>query len=272
MATAAAAGEERTVGRLARGGFVAKGALYAVVGVLAVQVALGGDGGEDASQQGAIQTVSQQPFGRVLVVVLALGLTAYAAFRGLQALRGVAADASSLPDWLARTTFAVRAVLYAGMSVLAWREAVGAGGDGGGTEQSLTAWVLEQPGGPWAVAAVGAIIVVVGIVQLREGWTCGFRDHLDLQGISGGARRKLEATGRVGHLARGVVFLLTGGFLVLAAWRHDPDTGVGLDAALQEVVDAPFGPPLLLAVGLGLVLYGGFCLVEARFLQPSRAD
>ncbi|MFA9430112.1 DUF1206 domain-containing protein [Egicoccus sp. AB-alg2] len=272
MATAASAGEQRTVDRLARAGFAAKGVLYAVIGVLAIQLAVGGGDRQDASQQGAINTVAEQPFGRALVVLLAVGLTGYALFRAVQAVRGVAPGVSSLPDWLARTTFVVRALLYGLLSVLAWREAFGVGDEGGGTEESLTAAALAQPGGRWAVVAVGVVVVVVGIFQVREGWTCGFRDHLDFHGISGGARRRLEGIGRAGHLARGVVFLVAGGFVVLAAWRHDPETGVGLDAALQEVVDAPFGGPLLLALGCGLVLYGAFCGVEARFASPSRAD
>ncbi|MFA9445078.1 DUF1206 domain-containing protein [Egicoccus sp. AB-alg6-2] len=272
MDASTTAGEERTVDGLARAGFAAKGVLYSVVGVLAVQLALGGGGGEDASQQGAINAVSQQPFGRILVFALALGLTGYALFRAVQTFRGTAAANSSLPDWLARITFAVRAVLYGLLSVLAWREAFGVGDEGGGTEESLTATVLAAPGGTWAVMAVGVVIVIVGIVQLREGWTCGFRDHLDFHGVSGGTRRRLEWLGRIGHLARGVVFLVAGGFVAIAAWRHDPETGVGLDAALQEVAAAPYGTVALILLGLGLVLYGCFCGVEARFVRPARAD
>ncbi|HSK24169.1 MAG TPA: DUF1206 domain-containing protein [Egicoccus sp.] len=265
---------DEAVDRLARAGFAAKGALYAVLGVLAIRLGLGGSGGGETSQQGAISSLAEQPFGRVLVALLAVGLTGYALFRGVQVFRGGAASFSSLPDWLARVTFGVRAVIYAGLAVLAWREALGGSGGGGSgqTEQSATATVLGLPGGQWLVMGVGAIIVIVGLEQVHEGWTCGFRDHLEFRGISGGARHKLELAGRIGHVARGVVFLVSGGFLGLAAWRHDSEDGVGLDAALQEVVQAPYGPYLLTALGLGLVLYGFFCGVEARFLRPARAD
>jgi hypothetical protein len=264
------AGGEQTVDRLARAGFAAKGVLYAVIGLLAVQIAIGGQG--DASQQGAINTVASQPFGRMLVVALALGLSGYSLFRAAQVFRHDAASNSSLPDWLARTTFAVRALLYAAFAVLAWREALGLGSEGGGTEESLTAAALSQPGGRAAVIAVALVVVVVGVVQGKEGLTDGFEDHVAWRGISGGARRRLRWVGRIGYVARGVVFLVAGGFLALAAWRHDPDNGVGLDAALQEVVAAPYGTVLLAGLGAGLVLFGIFCGVEARFVRPSRAD
>lgn len=266
--------DDEAVDRLARAGFAAKGMLYGVLGVLAFRLGLGGGGGGEASQQGAISSLADQsPFGGLLVGLLAAGLTGYAIFRALQIFRGDAASFSSLPDWLARITFAVRAVIYAGLAVLAWRELLGGGGGGGGdTEQSATAAVLDLPGGRWIVLGVAAVILVVGGKQIHEGWTCGFRDHLAFGGISAGARDKLEWMGRVGYVARGVVFLVTGGFLAVAAWQHDPDDGVGLDAALQKVVEAPYGPYLLAAIGAGLVLFGAFCFVEARYLKPSQAD
>jgi hypothetical protein len=264
---------DEAVDRLARAGFAAKGTLYAVLGLLAVRLGLGGSGAGDTSQQGAITSLAdQQPFGSLLVGLLAVGLTGYALFRAVQIFRGDAASFSSLPDWLARITFAVRAIIYAGLAFLAWRELLGGGGGDDETEQSATAAVLEMPGGQWVVLAVAVIILIVGGKQIHEGWTCGFRDHLGFHGISGGARTRLEWMGRVGHVARGIVFLVSGGFLGLAAWRHDPDQGVGLDAALQEVVEAPYGPFLLTAIGVGLVLYGAFCFVEARYLRASRAD
>lgn len=263
---------DEAVDGLARAGFAAKGVLYGVLGLLAVRLGLGGSGGAETSQQGAISSLSQQPFGSLLVGLLAAGLTGYALFRGAQVFRGDAASFSSLPDWFARVTFAVRAVIYAGLAVLAWRELLGGSGGSGGTEQSATAAVLGMPGGQWIVMAVAAIIVVVGAKQIHEGWTCRFRDHVEWRGISGGAREKLELMGRIGYVARGVIFLVSGGFLAVAAWQHDPDDGVGLDAALQKVVEAPYGTYVLTAIGAGLVLYGAFCIVEARFLRPSRAD
>lgn len=114
---------ERSVERLARAGFGLRrqGALHLVLGWLAGRLAWPGTaGGEEASQQGAIEAVAGPPFGQVLVAVLAVGLTGYAVWRGVQAVRGVHPDASELPGWLARVTFGVRALLYGALAVLGW--------------------------------------------------------------------------------------------------------------------------------------------------------
>jgi hypothetical protein len=116
------------------------------------------------------------------------------------------------------------------------------------------------------------VIVAVGLVQFREAWTCGFRQHLDLSAVTTATRRLVEWTGRAGHAVRGVVFCIAGGFLVRAALRADPDEGVGLDGALREVVEAPAGPWVLAAIAAGLVLYGGFCLVQARFARTDQVE
>jgi hypothetical protein len=260
-------GGGQTVTGAARAGLLAKGWLYATVGVLAGRLALG-EHGEEASQRGAISSVATQPLGRVLLTVLAVGLAGYALWRLWQA---TSPPASSLPRWLVRVTMVVRAGLYAGFAVLAAAEVIGAAQEGE-DEASVTAAILALPGGVLLVVGVGLVIVAVGVVQLREAWTAGFRTHLDLARIGARRGRLVVAVGRAGHAARGAVFLASGGFLVRAALRADPEEGVGLDAALREVLDAPAGPWALGAIALGLVLYGGFCLLQARFARPHQVE
>jgi hypothetical protein len=252
--------------RAARAGLAAKGVLYAVLGVLAAQLAVGDLSG-GADQQGAMRQIALQPFGGVLLVVLAVGLAGYALWRCWQAIDP---PASSLPRWLLRAAMLVRALLYAGFALLAGFEVADAAREGA-DEQSLTAMVLGVPGGTLAVAAVGIVIVVVGLVQFREAWTAGFLDDLDV-GRTEPRGRAIEWLGRSGHAARGVVFGVSGWFVVRAAVRAEPEEGVGLDAALQQVAGAPAGSVVLGAVAVGLVLYGTFCLVQARFARPAEVE
>jgi hypothetical protein len=258
---------QRAVDRAARAGLVAKGALYTVLGILAGQLAAG-DRVRDASQQGAMRSVADQPFGRLLLVVLAVGLAGYALWRLVQALDP---PASSLPRWLLRLAMIARAGIYAGFAALAANEVLGAT-TGEVEEESATAEVLALPGGVVLVVAAGMVIVAVGLVQFREAWTCGFRDHLDLTTATVRTRRTVEWVGRAGHAARGAVFCTAGGFLVRAALRAEPEEGVGLDAALHEVVQAPAGPWVLGAIAAGLVFYGGFCHLQARFAWTERVE
>ena len=74
-------------GWLGRAGLVARGVVYAVIGVLALKLALG-DGGKATSQQGALKTVAREPFGKVLLVCVAIGLGGYAIWRLVRAAAG----------------------------------------------------------------------------------------------------------------------------------------------------------------------------------------
>jgi hypothetical protein len=254
------------VDRTARIGLFAKGSLYAVLGVLAWQLG-GGEAGTDASQQGAMRSVAQQPFGTVVLGILAVGFLGYAGWRLLQAFRPP--DGSSLPSWLLRAAMVARALVYGGFALLAGATVLGitVGEDG---EQTLTAALLDLPGGVVVVVAAGLVVIGVGIAQLREAWTADFVSELHVPDPR--MRSSVRVVGRLGHVGRGATFLVAGGFLVRAAIRAAPEEGVGLDAALQEVVQTPVGPWTLRAIAVGLLLYGGFCILQARYARTERVD
>lgn len=255
--------EGGAVAASARGGFAARAVLYTIIGVLAARLAVG-DVGEDASQEGAMQALASQPFGSVLLGALAVGLAGYAAFRTVQAVRGRGAGGVVRR----RVVPAARAVVNGGLSFLAVQVLLRA--EGPASESSVTAAVLRTPGGTWLVAALGLVVVAAGVKQLVSAWTGDVRELSGELDLPPRTRRLAATVGRLGHLGRGVVFLVTGGFLARAALTHDSESGVGLDAALGEVVAAPFGTPLLLAVAVCLVLFGVHCAVEAWYGHTPR--
>lgn len=253
------------VARAARAGLAGKGFLYVVVALLAAQVALGG-GGEEASQAGAIDAVAGQPFGAVLVGVLAAGLTAYALWRLAQAVIGPVVR-SSLPEPLLRVTFLVRGIGYGALAVLAWRTLLtgdGGGGGGGQQQEQWTRQLLELPFGVALVVAIGVTIVVVGLYQGKEAAERDFMEAVDTTSMDRNQRNWFERAGIAGHVARAVTYTLVGGFLIQAALTFDPNDGVGLGAALSELASAPFGTAMLLLVAVGLALYGFFCFAMSR--------
>lgn len=258
------------VRKAARFGLAAKGVLYAVIGAIALQIAIGGGGGGgEASQQGALQRIGQEPFGAVLLGVLAVGLAGYAGWRLIQAVRGTDED-SAAKDIALRIAAAFRAALYGLLSVVALQGIRGGGGGGGGdSEQELTARVLELPGGVVLVGIVGAVILVVGGLQAKRGVSAEFMEDLESYGVSNNERSVVRRLGVVGHVARAVVYGIIGGLLVKAALDADPDEAVGLDGALAELANRPYGPWLLGIVALGLVAYGAYCLVAARSVRTD---
>jgi hypothetical protein len=257
------AGESRWVEPLARAGLVAKAALYAVIGILALKVAFGADEA-NPDKDGALRTIAQQPFGRVLLVLLAAGLAGYALWRLAQALFD-RDDEGSGPKGLAkRTGNLAKAGWYGVLCVLAVSTLVGNGG-GGGNEQQTTAGVFERPLGRYVVYAAGIAFAAAALFNLWRAVTCKFNKKLARHAMGEAEESAATATGIVGHLARSVVFGLVGAFLVEAAWKFDPKEARGLDGALLEVSQRPYGGVLLGAVDVGLLAYAAHCLVQARY-------
>ena len=247
--------------RLVAAGWVAKGMLYGLIAVLALQVAAG-DRGEQADQQGAIQTIAEQPFGKGLLVALGIGLALYAVGRVLEALGvGHGDDASGID----RAGYAVSAVIYASFAVLAFRVVSGGGAQQGDEATDITARVMEWSVGPWLVGLAGLGIAAVGLRFAWEGISRTFLEHLDLSSASLETRKAVRWLGTVGLVARGVVFTMAGWFLVQAAVQYDPQEAAGLDETLHRLASEDWGPLLLAAVAIGLLAYAAFCFAEARF-------
>lgn len=250
------------LGRLGRAGLLAKGVLYGLVGVLAARIALG-DGSQEADQQGAIAAVASGPFGRIILAVLAIGFGAYAGWRAVQAWTDTG-DEDGLHGLVLRASNVVRSLLYAGLALTAGRQVLAGRSSGGDDlEHSLTAQVLEVPVGTIAVAGVGAVLVGVGLYQ---GWLSATQDFReDLRTMTPDEHRWVSRLGVIGHAARAVVFVLVGGFVIHAALLREATDNVGLDGALGELNRRPFGAAMLLTVSAGLLVYGLYCLAEARF-------
>ncbi len=238
--------------------------MHLLLGWLAVQLAFGHTG-KDASTTGAMHELAKQPFGEVLVWAVALGMFLLALFRGIEACFGHR-DAEGGDRLRKRAMSAGKMVIYAVIGATAAKVAVGSGSSSGGTE-GMTATVMGWPGGQWLVVAVGlAIIGYAGALVVR-GWTEKFAEDLETEGVLGFSGAAYLILGKVGYIAKGIAIGLVGGLFVFAGVDHDSSKGGGLDQALQQVLQAPAGPALLVAIGVGLGCFGLFCFAQARHLD-----
>jgi Domain of Unknown Function (DUF1206) len=264
------------VERAGRLGLAARGVVYCVLGALAAALALG-DRSEQTDHQGALVELAERPLGMALLVVLIVGFVAYAGWRIARAVRG---EGGEEPNAGQRALDVAKAALYLGLAYTAVRlltdDSSGSGGAGGGAAggagqdqaQSASArLMIEQSWGRWAVGLIGAVIAAYGVWQVIRGVSQKFREHLDE--TFGTAHDAVIRLGVVGHVARGVVFVVLGWLVVRAAVRFDPNQPLGIDAALREVLHAPYGPALALAVALGLAAYGLYSFGEAKYRQVS---
>ncbi|HEX2575242.1 MAG TPA: DUF1206 domain-containing protein [Aquihabitans sp.] len=272
--TAAVTPNEAQVVRMGRIAIATQGVLYVVVGLLAGQIA-GGDKEEEASQTGAIQTIAEQPFGQLLLVLLVVGLAAHALWRFVLAARGEADGEDDAKGVAKRLANVGRGLLYLGFLLVAVRillsdsGAGGGSGGGGGKEKESTAVVLSWPAGPWIVIAAGLAVIALGAWNAKRAATRSFLDALDLSTLDHQRRKTVELLGVAGYAARAVAFALVGWFLVTAGRQHDADETRGLDGALRELVDKDYGPLLIGALALGLLLFGAYRITDALLRRPS---
>jgi len=72
-------------------------------------------------------------------------------------------------------------------------------------------------------------------------------------------------SGQAGLSARGVVFGIIGVFLIQAALHSNAGEALGLSGALRALEQQSYGQWVLGIVALGLVAYGFYMLVLARY-------
>ncbi|MGC9410551.1 DUF1206 domain-containing protein [Streptomyces sp. SID5606] len=248
----------------ARAGLTARGVIYLLVGVLALQIAFG-TGNREADRGGALEEIADKPFGAVMLWALGIGLVGMALWRLSEAAFGATGKDGHKAK--KRLPAAARCVFYAfvAYSVLAF--AAGAGGSGSSDQQSrdVTRKVLEMPAGQWVVGLAGAGIVVAGVVIAVQAIRRSYHKKLKLGALSSRARTLLDVTGVGGGVARGAVFAAAGAFAVRAAVDYQPDQAKGLDDTLRSFAQTPLGPWLLVLVAAGLVLFGVFSFALARW-------
>jgi hypothetical protein len=251
---------------VARVGLVAFGLVHLVVGWLAVQLAFGDREGS-TSTSGAIHELAQQPFGGVLVWLVAVGMYLLAAWQAIEALLGHR-DRDGVDLVRKRLTSAGKAVVYAVIATSALKVAIGEGSQGSEkATDSTTAKLMDLPAGQILVGLVGVGILVVGGALIYKGLSDKFLKDIDVKGKRGAAGSAYTWLGRVGYTAKGAAVAVVGMLFVYAAITHEADESGGLDQALTEVLDQPFGPALLTAVGAGIVCFGIFCFAWARHID-----
>jgi hypothetical protein len=247
---------------LSRAGFVARALVYAIIGVLAVKLAVG-QGGKLTNQQGALHTVAHQPFGKVLLTLVAIGLGGYGLWRLVRAALGHGPEGTD--SGLDRVAALASGIVYAVLCALAVEILLGAGGGGAGNAKKQTAGVFGWPAGAWIVAIAGVVLVGVGLYQGYRGITKKFLDDSKTAEMAPRVKEVIGWLGTIGHLARMVVFALIGSFLIKAAVNYNPRAAVGLDGALAKILHRSYGPLLLGIVAAGLVAFALYSLTDARY-------
>jgi len=249
---------------LTRIGFLARGAIYVIIGLLAIQVAIHA-GNETTNQRGAMRTIQQQPFGHWLLIVVAVALGAYAAWRFVQAFAGSGPEGGGDHSTFGRIAAAGSGCAYAALCVLAVTILLGSSSSSSSNPHQQTAGVLGWPGGQYLVGGAGVLFVGIALYQAYKGLSRKFLDEDKTEQMGETTKSVLTVFGVIGYLARTVAFGLIGIFLIRAAIDYDPQKAVGLDGALARLAHQSYGSLLLGLVAAGLIGFGLFSIAEARY-------
>lgn len=246
---------------LSRAGFVARGLVYAIIGLLALDLAVG-QGGKITNQQGALRTIEHQSFGHLLLTLVAIGLGGYSLWRLFRAALGHGPEGSDTT--VERLGALGSGIVYGLMCAIAVEILLSSGGSSGGAKQT-TRDVFGLPAGHWLIGVAGIVLIGIGIYQLVRGVRQKFLDDSKTEQMRPAFKKWFTWFGTVGHVARAIVFGLVGIFLLKAAIDYRADEAIGLDGALAKLYDQPLGPVLLGVVAAGLIAFGLFSISEARY-------
>ncbi len=251
---------------LIRTGFLARAITYGVIGALALALALGaGTDGAAPNQQGALALIAREGIGRVALIVIAAGLLGYALWKLEQAARGRGPEGGGSPDAKDRLANVAGAIAYLVFFAVAIRALAGSGDNASGAPRTAAAGVLGWPGGQELVAIAGLVLIVVSLYQAYEAYQCRFAQEIRTSEMSPAQRRVFLPLGQIGLTARSAVFALVGYFLLRTAIDYRSRTAVGVDGALERLHHQPYGPWLVGATGLGLLIFALFSLFESRY-------
>lgn len=247
---------------LGRAGFLARGIEYVVIGWIALLIAFG-KSRQQADKTGALHALSSTPFGAIALWVLVIGFFGMAVWQLSTAIWPVGEGRKAAK----RLAAVGKAVLYAVLGYGVLRYAIGAGAPQSSDSQSvdLTATLLREPAGQALAVVAGLVLIGAGLYLGYLAWRERFMKDLDLGRLRPRTRRVVEWLGRYGGIARGIVFITVGVFLIVAGVRAQPGQAKGMDSSLRELAATPAGPWLLALVAVGLVMFGLFSCCEARW-------
>ena len=261
------------VENFARVGLTAKGVVYCLVGIIAFMAAfeIGGKSAKSADRSSVFQFILEQPFGKWLLGLVAIGLACYAIWRFIEAIqdtKGVGSDAKGIAK---RVRYAFSGVIYAGLAFLAAKLVLGnGGGSGGDSRQTLASELLKQPFGQWLAGIVAVGILIAGFYQIYYGFSEKYKKEIQSTGLKSDAENKMIRAGKVGYIARGVVWLVIGYMFLQAAIQSNAQQAGGSSKAFAFLEDSTYGSIILGAVALGLICYGVFMFMRAKFLPIYR--
>lgn len=256
------------VAPLARAGFSAKCIVYCLLGILVFMAAfrLNGQSPSETDKEGVFSFVGRQTGGQVLLGIIALGLLCYSIWRIVQAITDTEDKGTKAKGIVIRLRYLFSGLVYGSLTFFIARRLFAQGGSGGNSKQGLVKEILQKPLGQWVVGILAVGIAAVGIYQIYYGLSEKYKNHVN-KAVPSSHRKLLLTSGKIGYVARGVVWLVLGWFFLKAAYQSNSSQAGDSSQVFQFLSTVSYGSVLLAAMGVGLISYGIFNYVRARYEQ-----
>lgn len=259
-----AAPDDKWIEKFARFGYVAKGAVYVLIGGFTAAAAFG-SGGQKAGKATVLKTIENIPGGTVILAILALGLLGYAVWRFTQAIKDTENAGTDGKGMIKRIGYVISGLMYGFLAYYAIKLITQAGSSGGGSRETLTAKLLAQPMGQWLVGLVALGFIIKGIRQIYKAYTGKFKEKVQQSSISADKKRMFTKWGRFGFYSRGVILLIVGYMFIKAAIQANPSQAGGTQEAFGWIQEQSYGPYLMGLIAIGLIGFGVWSFIQAKY-------
>jgi uncharacterized membrane protein YidH (DUF202 family) len=258
------------VTRFAKVGLTAKGIVYCLLGVLAFMAAFEiGDADKNAGSAGVFNLITQQPFGKVILAAVAIGLVCYTIWRFIQAFKDTEHKGDGAKGYGKRIAYFLSGLAYAALAFSAAKFLFTNKQEEGDQQQEVARELLSNSFGQMLATVVALILIGIGIFQLYLALSGKYKKHVQKNNLDAKAESLMLRTGMLGYISRGLVWLIVGGMFLKAAWSANSNEAGDTNRAFHWIESSDYGSYLLAAIALGLICYGLFMLVRARY-QPVR--
>lgn len=252
---------------LERLGYAVRGLLYAVMGILVLRIAVGIGGGQATDLSGSMVFLIGNPFGKLVLIVVIIGLTAYSLWGFTRAIYDPLHRGSDASGYMARVGFVSSALSYLAIVIFGLQILAGSGATSGDSTQKTIASILTHPAGGWLTILIGVVALGVAVGQFIETYRATFAKDLKGTEMSASERNIAVKLGRFGMFARGVTFLVIGWFLIQAGMHNDASQVQGFGGAFLFLLNQPFGHILVGVIALGFIALGLHSFACARWVR-----
>ncbi len=256
--------------KVARTGFVAKGVVYGITGILTFMAAFN-LGGQKAGRLQVLEFLDKQTFGNILLILMGIGLACYSTWRFIQSVSDPENIGDDTKGKAKRTAFFLSGLLYLGIAVLAVLRVINSGGgsgagSGSSSQSAQQSSFLASETGLVIIGIVGAGIAIAGIFQFVKAYKNDYYKKFDLMSLSDEKKREsIKKTAEFGLSARGVIFLIIGFFALKAAFNSNPSKIKTTQEVFSFIQDSSYGAWLLGVVAAGFVAYAIYMFLMAKY-------